>query len=247
MFILGGIGHNREEIPIGIVEKIKEVDYVFLEGYTNFIDEDTLRYLRSLREDIVIVDRNFVEGELEDFILKNKDRKIMLLVSGNPLFATTHAYFLKFCKDNNIDFKVIGSSSIFDEVGKTGLFLYKFGKIVSIPFHESESFFEDIIINYKNGMHTLILLDLDPISGRYLDLREALNRIINLDRLKNTNMFSDKTEIVLCSNLGREGEKIIYTDIRNAMKLDLNPPICIIIPGRLNEIEKEILKCMTSY
>jgi len=246
MFILAGLGHNTEEIPIGVLKYLKEADLVFLEGYTNLIGEDVLEYLRSIREDIRIVDRKFVEEELEKIIIENRNKKIMLLISGNPLFATTHSYFLKFCKENRIDFKVILAPSVFDEVGKTGLFLYKFGRIVSIPFHEAESFFDDILINYKDNMHTLVLLDLDPISNKYLSVKEAVKRILDLDKRKGTNIFSEDKKIIICSNLGRKNEKILYITIKEALNLDVDPPVCIIIPGRLNEIEEEILRCMTS-
>jgi len=246
MFILAGLGHNTEEIPIGVLKYLKEVDLVFLEGYTNIIEEDMLEYLRSIREDIKIVDRRFVEEELEKIIIENRDKKIMLLISGNPLFATTHLYFLKFCKENGVDFKVILAPSVFDEIGKTGLFLYKFGRTVSIPFHEAESFFDDILTNYKNSMHTLVLLDLDPINNKYLSVKEAVKRILDLDKKKGTNIFSEDKKIIICSNLGRKNEKILYITIKEALNLDIDPPVCIIIPGRLNEIEEEILRCMTS-
>jgi len=246
MLILAGLGHNTEEIPIGVLKYLKEVDLVFLEGYTNLIEEDMLKYLKSIREDIRVVDRRFVEEELEKIIIKNKDKKIMLLVSGSPLFATTHSYFLKFCKENGIDFKVILAPSVFDEVGKTGLSLYKFGRIVSIPFHEAESFFDDILTNYKNNMHTLVLLDLDPISNKYLSVKEALRRILELDKKRRINIFNEDKKIIICSNLGRKNEKILYITIKEALNLDIDLPACIIIPGRLNEIEEEILRCMTN-
>jgi len=246
MFILAGLGHNIEEIPLGVLKYLKESDLVFLEAYTNVIERDILEHLESIRKDIKIVDRKFVEEELDKVILENVDKKIMLLVLGNPLFATTHSYFLKFCKENGIDFKVIIAPSIFDEIGKTGLFLYKFGRTVSIPFHEAESFFDDILTNYKNNMHTLVLLDLDPINNRYLSVRDALKRILELDKEKGTNVFDENKKIVICSNLGRKNEKILYLSIKEALDLDIDPPVCIVIPGRLNEIEEEILKCMTS-
>jgi len=246
MFILAGLGHSTDEIPLGVLKYLKEVDYVFLEGYTNVIGEGMIKYLRNIRSDIKVVDRKFVEEELENFIIKNKDKKIMLLVSGNPLFATTHTYFLKFCKENGIDFKVIVAPSVFDEVGRTGLSLYKFGRIVSIPFHEAESFFDDILMNYKNGLHTLILLDLDPINNKYLGVKDALKRILELEKKKNVKILTDDKKIVICSNLGRDNEKIFYISVKDALNLDVDPPACIIIPGGLSEIEEEILRCMTN-
>ncbi|MFH7903165.1 MAG: diphthine synthase [Candidatus Aenigmatarchaeota archaeon] len=247
MFILAGIGQNKEEIPVGVVSEIKNADFVFLEYYTNIIDKETLDYLFNINKNITLVNRKFVEEELEKIIISNPKKKIILLVSGSPLFATTHAYFLKLCKEKNIDFKVINAASIFDEIGKTGLFLYKFGKTVSIPFHEAESFFDDIIKNYKNGYHTLILLDLDPETGKYLSLRDAIEKIVSISKKRKLEIFQEDFKIIVCSNLGRKNEKILYITISEALNLDLEPPICIIIPSNLNNIEKEILECMKNY
>ncbi|MEM1688016.1 MAG: diphthine synthase [Nanopusillaceae archaeon] len=247
MFVLAGIGQNKEEVPVGVINEIKSADLVFLEYYTNFVDEETINFLLSINKNIKIVNRKFVEEELEKIIISNFNKKIVLIVSGSPLFATTHAYFLKICKENKIDFKVINAASIFDEIGKTGLFLYKFGKTVSIPFHEAESFFDEIVKNYKSGLHTLVLLDLDPENKKYLSLKEAIERIINIDKKKNLGIFLEDFKIIVCSSLGRKNEKIFYLKIKEALNLDLPPPICIIIPSNLNNIEIEILECMKNY
>ncbi|MFP3167236.1 MAG: diphthine synthase [Candidatus Nanopusillus sp.] len=245
MFILSGLGQNKDEIPYGLIEEIKSADLIFLEYYTNFIDEETKEFLLNIRKDINIVDRNFVELELEKIILNNKDKKIILITSGNPLFATTHMYFIELCKKNNIEFKIINSSSIFDEIGKIGLFLYKFGRTVSISFHESTEFYDYIIRNYKNNLHTLVLLDLDPINNKYLDHKEAIKRLLEIDN-KREKIFNENFKLIVCSNLNRKNEKIYYKEIKELLNINLDPPLCIIIPSNLNKIELEFLLCMIS-
>ncbi|MGC9079365.1 MAG: diphthine synthase [Nanopusillaceae archaeon] len=245
MFVLSGVGQNVDEIPIGLLEELKDADLVYLEYYTNFFDEEIIDYLKNIREDIEIVDREFVENRLEKIILENKNKKIVLIVSGNPLFATTHFYFIKLCKENRIKYKIISSSSIFDEIGRTGLFLYKFGKTVSISFHYSEEFYDSLMTNYKSGLHTLILLDLDPVNKRFLSHKEALTRLLEIDK-KKEKMFNEKTKVIVCSNLGRKNERIYYKEIGELLNLEIEPPICIIVPSNLNKIEEEFLLCMTS-
>ncbi|BBL45400.1 diphthine synthase [Nanobdella aerobiophila] len=243
MFILSGIGNNIDEIPIGLINNIKDADLVFLEYYTNFVDNSILKYLLNINSNIKLIDRDFVEYKLENIILNNKDKKIILIVSGNPLFATTHFYFIELCKKNNINFKIINSASVFDEVGKTGLFLYKFGRIISVPFHESTDFYDNIINNYRNNLHTLLLLDLDPKNNIYLDHKEAIRKIMNLDKNR---VFNEDFKLIVCSKLNRDGEKIYYDSIRNLMNMNIEPPLCIIIPSNLNKIEEDFLSCMIS-
>ncbi|MGC9133023.1 MAG: diphthine synthase [Nanopusillaceae archaeon] len=243
MFILAGVGQNKEEIPIGLIEEIKDADFIFLEYYTNFIDNEIIEYLKKINKNIKLVDRNFVENELEKIILENKNKKIILIVSGNPLFATTHTYFIKLCKENKIDYKIINGPSIFDEIGKLGLFLYKFGRTVSIPFHQSEDFYEYIVKNYKNNLHTLVLLDLDPKNNKFLDHKEALKRLLEIDK-REEKIFNENFKIILCSKINRSGEKIYYKTIKELMEIDVEPPICIIIPSNLNKLEEEFLLCM---
>lgn len=239
MFILAGIGNNIDEIPIGVIKWIKKADFVFLESYTNFLDKNSLKFLKKIRNDIKIVDRKFVEEKLEKLILKNPNKKILLLVSGSPLFATTHISLIVFCKVNNISYKILNAPSIFDEIGKIGISLYKFGRIISIPFHESESFFMDLINNIRNNLHTLILLDIDPKNDKYVSVKEALERILKLEDKYKTGLIDVNKEIIVCSNLGRKNEKVLIGKISDFLNLDLDPPICIIFPANLNEIEKE--------
>ncbi|BFI73605.1 diphthine synthase [Nanoarchaeota archaeon] len=244
MFILSGVGQNIDEIPEGLIKEIKDADFIFLEYYTNFFDEETLNYLKSINNKIELVSREFVENNLENIILNNKDKKIVLIVSGNPLFATTHFYFIKLCKENKIEYKIINGPSIFDEIGKTGLFLYKFGRIVSIPFHESEEFYDYILNNYKSNLHTLILLDLDPKNNKFLDHKTALKRLLEIDK-KREKIFNEKFKVVVCSNLNRKNEKIYYKSIEELMNINIDPPLCIVIPSNLNKLEEEFLLCMT--
>jgi len=247
MFILAGLGMNIEEIPCSVLEVIKKADYVFLEIYTNIPSKKLLEYLMNLRKDIKIVYRKFVEEELEDFIIKNKEKTIALLVFGNPLFATTHISLLKFCKENKIDFKVILSSSIYDHIAKTGLFIYKFGKTVSIPFHESDIPYKVIKENLSIGAHTLLLLDIDTEKSKYLSIREAIERLISLENKFREGIIDLNKKIIICERLGFEDEKIYYVSLKKAMEFEYNYPVCIIYPSDLNPIEKEILKCMSYF
>lgn len=234
MIILSGTGHKIEDIPIGLIKYLKKADYVFLESYTNQLNEKIFNFLKKIRNDIKIVDRKFFEEELENFILKNLDKKILLITFGNPLFATTHISLIEFCKRNNIKYKIIMSPSIFDYISLTGLSIYKFGRIVSIPKHEAESFFIHIVNNNKIGLHTLILLDID------LSLKEAIDKLINLSNKYGLDILNKK--ILICLNMGDEN-KIFYGYINEIKfeELEKYRSKCIIIPGNIDKIEEEFI------
>lgn len=247
MFVLAGLGQKPEDIPIGVIKYIKKANYVFLEYYTNVPNRKIERFLSKFRKDIKIVFRDFVENKLEEFLLKHKNELTVLLVFGNPLFATTHISLLSFCKEHKIKVKVIGASSVYDYLAKTGLFIYKFGKIASISFHKSKTPYDILKYNYMIGAHTLFLLDIDPENGRHMTVNEALIRLLELEEEEKADIINVNSKVIICEKLGSENERIYYVSIKKALDMIFSYPACIIFPAELNPIEKENLKCMSYY
>ncbi len=72
--------------------------------------------------------------------------------------------------------EVIHNASIINAIGIVGLELYKYGKITSIPFHNDKvsSPVEVIQFNKHHGMHSLVLLDLDPIGNKFMRIAQAV-------------------------------------------------------------------------
>ena len=89
---------------------------------------------------------------------------MLIPASGDPFGATTHHDLMLRAKEKGIETKAIHNASILNAVGACGLSLYKFGETVSIPFWQDEwkpeSFYDRIVSNRKNGLHTLCLLDI---------------------------------------------------------------------------------------
>lgn len=91
---------------------------------------------------------------------------------GDPFCATTHTdLFLRAVK-LKIKVEVVHNASIINAIGVrfyfikgcTGLMVYRFGEVVSIPFFTKKwrpySFYEKIKNNLDHNLHTLILLDI---------------------------------------------------------------------------------------
>ena len=119
-----------------------------------------------------------------------------------------------------------------DAVAETGLHLYKFGKIASIPKHEADSFAEIVENNLKINAHTLLLVDMG------LELNECINKLNKA--LTNYRIKIDR--IIVCSRLGTKDSRISYDKIENFSNKRTKKPFCIVIPGKLHFTEEDFLR-----
>ena len=102
-----------------------------MENYTVNFPYSVGELSEVLGKDITLLKREDVEGlEFIDYAHKSD---VALLVYGSPLMATTHITILDECLKSGIKTKVIHAGSVLDGIGETGLQLYKFGKIASMP------------------------------------------------------------------------------------------------------------------
>jgi diphthine synthase len=222
MLYIIGLGLNEKGISQEGKEAIKKCKKIFLENYTV-----EFPYSKKVLEKILgreIEDANRDKVESNDLIKEAKKQDITLLVYGSPLFATTHISLIQEAKKQKVKYKIIYNSSVFDAIAETGLQLYKFGKIASLPSFEAESFKEIIKENQSVNAHSLILIDIG------LKFKDAVERIKDADKL------------IVCEKLGTENKKVYYDKIENLKKLDIKSPFCFIIPGKLHFMEKEVLE-----
>ena len=162
----------------------------------------------------------------------------MLFRSGCPLFATTHISLIEDCKKNKVKYKIIYASSVFDAIAESGLQLYKFGKIASMPTWRKnfapDSFLDFVKENKSINAHSLILIDIG------LSFKDALNQLIKGS--KNKKFKLDK--ILVCSQLGFKS-KFYYNSINKLKKKKIKTPFCFVIPGKLHFLEEEVLEKFT--
>ncbi|MEK6967782.1 MAG: diphthine synthase [Nanoarchaeota archaeon] len=240
-----GMGITDETgLTISEIEAIKFCDEVLIEDYTNVFEFDKKNFEKITGKKIKEVSREFVEDS-EKLISSAKEKDIAILISGDPLSATTHYELLVEGKKQNVEVKVYHNSSVFSAISATGLSLYKFGATASIPNPEEnfkpESFYELFEKNKKEGFHTLFLIDPNEKKGKRLTMEEALEWLIQIDA-KKKKLINSKTIIVACSNLGRAKQKIVSGNLEKIKKIDFPHPCCFVIPGELNFKEEEYLK-----
>jgi diphthine synthase len=235
MLYLIGLGLNEKGISVEGIEALKKCKKVYLENYTVDFPYSFDKLEKIIDKKIIDADRDFVEN-MQKLLDEAKKEKVALLIYGSPLTATTHISLIEEARKKKIEYKIIYSGSIFDAVGETGLQIYKFGKIASMPkWQESfrpTSFIKIVKENQKINSHSLILIDIG------LDLEKAIEQL--KESAKKERVKIDK--IVICSRLGTEDRKIIYKEIEKIKNLEIKKPYCIIIPSKLHFIEKEVLE-----
>jgi diphthine synthase len=243
---LVGIGLNDErDITQKGIEAIKRCDVIYLENYTSLLQCSVKDLEAFYGKSIVIANREMVESER---LLDEAERKeIALLVIGDPFSATTHVELFRSAKERNIPVHVIHNASIVTAVGITGLQLYKFGHVTSIPFFEeyiSVSTPYDVLEkNRKMGLHTLFLLDLDPSLERFMTVNDAIEALIKIEMQEKRNVIRDDMLVVGCARLGSDTPLIKAGKLADIRGVDFGtPPHCFIIPGTLHFTEEACLK-----
>ena len=160
MLYLIGLGLNERGISKEGLLALEKCHKIYLEGYT--VDFPYKTEELKFGKKIEILERKDVESNR--LIKEAKSRKIALLVYGSPLFATTHMSLILDARKQKVKTRVIHSASIFDAVAETGLQLYKFGKIASMPAwrsnYEPDSFIDIVKENKSINAHSLILIDI---------------------------------------------------------------------------------------
>lgn len=239
LYLIGTGLFYLNDLPLRAVDLLSKADEVFMENYTNLIDMSFLGSLeKAIGKKITLIGREETENES---ILADADKKtVCLLVPGDPLAATTHMSLILACRKSGIKTRVVHASSIFSAIAETGLSLYKFGATVSIPLYEKnftpDSFFDGIKNNLDKGFHTLVLLEARS-EKEFVDANTAVELIKNIEKRKGLKII-DWRNVLYASRLGSDESKIGFTEKPD---VGLKPPISLVIPGRLNEIEKEAL------
>lgn len=242
MIFLIGLGvHDAKDMSIKGLEAAKKCDKLYLESYTSVFSEGEAEEIEKLVGKVKILKREEIEGS-EFLIEEGKEKNIGLLVRGDPMCATTHIELFLRAKKAGVQVKIMHSSSIFSAIASTGLQIYKFGKTVSLPQPEKyfpTSPYEGIEQNLKNGLHTLILLD---VKEKYMHAKEALEILLKLEEKIKKKIIS-KDMKVLVARLGGKDQLIKYGEIEELINSNLGkPPHVIIIPGKLHFMEEEALE-----
>jgi diphthine synthase len=237
MLYLIGLGLNEKNISKQGLEAIEKCDKIYLEGYTINLPYTLNALEKIIGKRVFPAERDFIES-MDKLLEEARKENIALLVYGSPLTATTHIALVHEAKEKKVKCEIIFNASIIDAIGETGLQLYKFGKISSMPawqrdkHYQPDSFMEIVKENRFINAHSLILIDIG------LEFRKAL---FQLEVSAGKHDFRIE-KIIVCSKLGTNKSKIFYGTISELRDKKIDVPYCIIVPGKLHFFEEEILK-----
>jgi diphthine synthase len=250
MLYLVGIGLKPEHLTLEALNILKECDQVFLESYTSEYSQGVNEELEKLiGKKFLTLGRVGVEQQFESAILSAKKNNIALMIFGNALTATTHLQVLLDAKEAGIKYKIIPGISITNVVAESGIDEYKFGRVVTLCYHEKgfepESFYDQLLKNQETGLHTLALLDIkkDEKPQRLMNCIEAIDL---LNKIKTKRKDFQEFKYVALLGMGNNDQKIIVGEenIKNTKQVKELFPQSLIVLGKTNEKEEEALKSL---
>ncbi|MCD6226874.1 diphthine synthase [Candidatus Micrarchaeota archaeon] len=247
MLYLIGFGINGSRgLTLEGVDTIKKCDIVFIEKYTSIVDWGKLKNdIKELTgKDAKFVNRGYVEDG-KDIIKLAGDNNVCILISGDPMIATTHLSLVMQLKSKS---KIIHSNSILSvAISESGLHMYKFGQSVTLSrWYENYkplTTYDVITENLSQGLHTLILMDIIHETGEGLDAGEGIRILRMMENERMKKVITDDTKLIVMSRLGYDDQKITYGKIKELEHSNLGrPPFVLIYPGKLHFTEEDALE-----
>ena len=237
MLYIIGIGLRFKDLSIRALEILKRCDYIYLDNYTSILTYDLKDLEKLIGKKIILADRELVENKTSEILDKAKQKEVAFLVIGDVFSATTHISLLMDAVKEKIKYEIIHGISILTVIGDTGLSLYNFGKISSIPKNNENIETPYDVLKQNKDLHTLFLLDIG------MSINEGVKILFNIERKRKENLFNDDKLCIGCAGLGLEKTDIKIGRARNMLKFKSKIiPQCLIVPGKLHFIEEEFLE-----
>ena len=245
-----GLGlYDENDITLRGLEELKEADTIFAEFYTSLMPGFSIRRLEDIIDKkIIIVSRFMLEEEDGKQLFESaKKGKVVFLVQGDPMIATTHVHLRIIAEKKGIKTRLIHNASVSSAVRSiSGLQNYKYGKSVTVPFCDDgfmpETPYNVILNNKKMGLHTMCLLDIKAEEKRYLTINHALKILLDLEAQKKEHIIIPKTLVVGVARAGSPHPVVKAGYIDEIINHDFGaPPHTLIFVGKLHFMEAEAL------
>lgn len=226
---------------------LKNCDQVFAEFYTSRMIDSTVPDLeRLIDKKITLLTRGDVE-EGDVIIDAAKDGVVAFITAGDPMVATTHVEVRLRADKAGVPTRLVHGASIQTACAAAfGLQPYKFGRTVTLPFHEEgfqpSSPYDNVLENKNRGMHTLVLLDIKEHEGRYMSAQDGVRCLMEAEGRIGKGLIASRTLICAGARIGSSTERIEAGYPAHILALDLGPPLhALIVPGKLHFIEADAL------
>ncbi len=239
-----GIGLNYEkDITVRGLEIVRACQYVYLETFSSVLACSVSDLEKFYGKKVTPAPRELVE-QSEEIVDRAQHSDVAFLVIGDPFAATTHIDLMLRAKRRGIKFAIINNASIMTSIGITGLQIYKFAKTTSVPFPQTNfqpvTAYEVVKQNRILGLHTLLILDLNPKENKFMKANEAIRILLDIEKRRKENLFTENTFCVGCARIGREDFCVKAGTAKELLSFDFGPPPhCLIVPGELHFVEEE--------
>lgn len=171
-----GLGlYDEQSITVRGQNALRDVDEVFAEFYTSRLVGTSIEKLEQTHDvSIRVCTRADVEQHPEPVLSAAETRDVAFLTAGDTMVSTTHVDLRLRAHERGIQTSVIhGTTAQTAASSLSGLQNYRFGKATTLPFEETHggvpaSVVKTIEENLERDLHTLVYLDIDAESERYM-------------------------------------------------------------------------------
>lgn len=245
-----GLGLDDERgVTLKGLEEARSADSVFAEFYTSTLREGALERLSEMiGRGIKTLSREEVEDG-KALLDACADRKVALLVAGDPMTATTHIDLRLRAAKESTETSVVHAPSVLTAVpGLLGLQHYRLGRVTTVPFsregYAPVSPLEIILDNLERGLHSVVLLDIDSEAGRFMSANEGMEALLEMaDRLPGEAGLTERTLVCVVARAGAPDCLLAAGRIADMKARDFGPPMhTIVLPGKLHFMEEEALR-----
>jgi diphthine synthase len=231
-FVGLGLGDERG-LSARAWDVLRAADEVFAEEYTAVAPDGTLaRVGAELHRRVQVLDRAALESERPILEALGRSPRVALIVVGDPFAATTHVALRLAVERGGHAWKYVANASILTAAaGFLGFMHYRFGRTVSFPFpapgFAPRSPVEQIAGNRERGLHTLVLLDLEPGAGRFLTANEALALLRERD--PNGVVVPARTEVGVAARVGHDDAAGWFGPLEELARAEFGPPMHVVV------------------
>ncbi|MEM0244848.1 MAG: diphthine synthase [Zestosphaera sp.] len=253
--ILVGAGLSVDLITLRGVKRILEADIVYVDSYTSITLGDLRSFLTTQTgKEAVFLSRKDIEEKYFETIIKPalEGLKVVLVVPGNPLDATTHVALLSEASRRGIDFEVVPAPGIIpNALTMSGLMIYKMGKVVTLTYPKSgiisEYPYDVIKDNDLRNLHTPLLTEIDIEKGVKMQVREAIEILLQLESMRREGVLSESRKAVAVSGLSGSEQRICFGTLKDLTELPDHegPHTLVITSPKMHFLEEEVAQIIS--
>lgn len=250
VLFLVGAGLANEDLSMRAISAMKK-SKLYIDQYTSFVSSERISFFEGIAgKHVHRLTRNDMEENVGKLVEEAKSSDIAIITGGDPLIATTHKILAIEAEKRNINIEIIHAPSIITaSIGESGLDFYRFGSTCTIPmWHEHYkpvSFYETILANHANRLHSLLLIDYNQDSESSMPISEAVRILEESEAHYGKGLITSNTKMVVISNMGSPAVQKLYGTLKVLKSVELQKgPFVMIMPSEISIIENEAMKAM---